>query len=89
VNYTIAYAENADRSLEAVLGPTSVSADDSLGWAIQAGVDYHINERWLLNLDAKYIDIGVDVELNSRGTVRTLDVDINIIVVGVGFGYRF
>ena len=89
VNYTISYAENADRSLEAVLVPTSVSADDALGWAIQAGVDYHINERWLLNLDVKYIDIGVDVELNSRGTMRTLDVDINPIVVGGGFGYRF
>jgi len=89
VNYTITYLENADRSLEAVLGPTTVSADNSLGWAVQAGVDYHINERWFINLDVKYIDIGVDVELNSAGTVRNLDVDINPVVVGVGFGYRF
>ncbi len=32
VNYTIVYAENATRSLEDVLGPTSVKADDSFGW---------------------------------------------------------
>lgn len=89
LNYTITYLENADRSLEAVLGPTTVSADNSLGWAVQAGVDYHINERWFINFDVKYIDIGVDVELNSAGTVRTLDVDINPVVVGIGFGYRF
>lgn len=89
LNYTITYAENADRSLEAVLGPTSVDADNSIGWAIQAGVDYHINERWFINLDVKYIDIGVDVQLNSAGTVRNLDVDINPVVIGVGFGYRF
>jgi outer membrane protein len=89
VNYTIPYFENADRSLEAVLGPTSVSADNSLGWAIQAGVDYHINDNWFVNLDVKYIDLSVDVELNSRGTVRTLDVEINPVIVGIGFGYRF
>lgn len=89
VNYTIAYFENADRSLEAVPGPTSVRADDSVGWAVQAGVDYHINERWFINLDVKYIDIGLDVELNSRGVVRNLEVDINPVVVGIRFGYRF
>lgn len=89
VNYTITYLENADRSLEAVLGPTTVKAGNSLGWAVQAGVDYHINEHWFLNFDVKYIDIGVDVELNSQGTVRTVDVDINPVVVGIGFGYRF
>ncbi len=89
INYTIPYMENADRSLEAVLGPTSVSADNSLGWAIQAGMDYHINDNWFINLDVKYIDIGVDVQLNSRGTIRNLDVDINPVIVGVGFGYRF
>lgn len=89
VNYTIAYLENADRSLEAALGPTSVRADDSVGWAVQAGVDYHINDSWFVNFDVKYIDISLDVELNSQGTVRTLDVDINPVVVGVGIGYRF
>jgi outer membrane protein len=89
LNYTISYLENADRSLEAVLGPTSVKADNSLGWAVQAGIDYHINDRWFVNLDVKYIDIGLDVELNSRGVVRNLDVDINPVVVGIGVGYRF
>ncbi|NKB57670.1 MAG: outer membrane beta-barrel protein [Alphaproteobacteria bacterium] len=89
INYTISYLENADRSLEAVLGPTSVKADNSLGWAVQAGIDYHFAENWFVNFDVKYIDIGMDVELNSGGTVRTLDVDINPVIVGVGIGYRF
>lgn len=89
INYTIAYAENADRSLEAVLGPTSVRADDSVGWAVQAGVDYHINERWFINFDVKYIDIDVDVELNSRGVVRNTEVSIDPVIIGIGFGYRF
>jgi outer membrane protein len=31
LNYTVAYGENASRSLEAALGPTSVKAGDSFG----------------------------------------------------------
>lgn len=89
INYTIAYSENASRSLEAVLGPTSVRAGDSLGWALQAGVDYFFNDRWFVNLDVKYIDISLDVTLNSQGTIRTTEVDINPVVVGIGIGYRF
>ena len=89
INYTLAYAENASRSLEAVLGPTSVNAGDSIGWALQAGVDYDLSDTWFLNLDVKYIDIDLDVTLNSRGTIRTTEVGINPVVVGVGVGYRF
>ena len=89
INYTLAYSENANRSLESVLGPTSVDAGDSIGWALQAGVDYDLNDKWFLNLDVKYIDIDLDVTLNSRGTIRTTEVGINPVIVGVGVGYRF
>lgn len=89
INYTFTYLENAERSLEAALGPTSVSADNSLGWALQAGMDYDISDRWFMNIDVKYIDLGVDIELNSGGVIRTVDVDINPIIFGIGFGYRF
>lgn len=37
INYTIVYAENASKVLEDTLGPTGLSADNSLGWAIQSG----------------------------------------------------
>jgi outer membrane protein len=89
INYTIAYGENASKSLEATLGPTSVRADDSLGWALQVGTDYDLTDRWFLNFDVKYIDMNVGVTLNSRGTVRTTDLGINPVVVGFGIGYRF
>lgn len=89
INYTFNYAENAQRPLENILGPTSISADNSLGWAVQAGFDYAIDERWFINVDVKYIDISVDMTLNSRGTIRHIDQGINPVIIGVGFGYRF
>ena len=89
INYTITYAENAQRSLENILGPTKVTADNSLGWAVQAGFDYELNERWFLNFDVKYITINVDMKLDSGGTIRCIDQGIDPVVIGVGIGYRF
>jgi outer membrane protein len=89
INYTITYAENAQRSLENILGPTKVTADNSLGWAVQAGFDYELNERWFLNFDVKYITINVDMKLDSGGTIRRIDQGIDPVVIGVGIGYRF
>jgi outer membrane protein len=90
LNYTIAYHEKAESSLETALGgQTTVKAGNSFGWALQAGMDYDINDNWFLNLDVKYIDLGVDITLNTGGVVRTVDVEINPIVFGIGVGYRF
>jgi outer membrane protein len=89
INYTVMFAENAERSLENTLGPTDVSADNSVGFAAQIGVDVDINSGWFVNLDVKYIDISTDIKLKSIGTTRTVDVDINPVIVGLGIGYRF
>jgi outer membrane protein W len=37
----------------------------------------------------KYIDISLDVTLDSQGTIRTTEVGIDPVVVGFGIGYRF
>jgi len=90
VNYTISYAENASGSLETALGGgTDVSAGNSWGWAVQAGVDVDIDDRWFVNLDVKYVAISLDTTLTTGGVQRQTDVDINPIIVGVGVGYRF
>jgi outer membrane protein len=90
INYTIMYAEDADSSLETALGgSTDVSLDNSFGWAVQAGVDIELDERWFVNVDVKYVAISSDVTLTTGSTKRTADVDINPIIVGVGIGYRF
>jgi outer membrane protein len=89
VNYTLFYSEKASSSLEGALGSTSVSLDNSFGLAAQAGVDVDINKDWFLNLDLKYINISTTAELNSGGTTRSVDVDINPWVIGIGVGKTF
>ncbi|MEQ8815945.1 MAG: OmpW family outer membrane protein [Thalassobaculum sp.] len=90
INYTITYGENATASLENALGgPTTVDLGNSLGWAVQAGVDIDVAENWFVNVDVKYIDINVDAEFRTGGTTRTADVGIDPVVFGIGVGYRF
>ena len=89
INYTITYGENADSSLENILGTTEIEANNSLGYALQMGVDIDIGNRWHVNVDLKYIDMSFDLELKSGTTTRTVITDVNPIVFGVGFGYRF
>jgi len=82
VNYTHFFDVDAT-------GPTvtDVKLDDSFGVALQAGIDFAINDRWLVNADVKKIWINTDATLNG-GAIEA-DVDINPWVFGLGVGYRF
>lgn len=89
LNYTIFWDEEAQDPLTDAVGPTDVSLSDSFGWALQAGVDIDITERFFLNLDAKYIDMDTDVRLDTTAAGRQgVDVDVNPFVFGVGFGMK-
>jgi outer membrane protein len=81
VNYTKFFNENAGPSI------TSIDSDSSFGPALQLGVDYMLNENWMLNADVKKMWINSDVKING-GAVNA-DVDINPWVFGVGVGYKF
>lgn len=95
VNYTAFLADNATSQLEAAVGgPVKVSTENSWGWALQAGVDYDLNESWFVNLDVKYIDIDTAAKLGvnggvNAGTVLNVDVDVDPWVIGAGIGYQF
>ncbi|MEQ8939163.1 MAG: OmpW family outer membrane protein, partial [Gammaproteobacteria bacterium] len=89
VNYTATLFDDATDQLEAILGPVDVSSSNSWGYALQAGVDYDINESWFFNVDVKYIDINTTAKLGFNGGNLEVDLDINPFVVGAGVGYRF
>jgi len=89
INWTITYGESASGSLKAALGPTQVHMGNSVGFALQAGADYDINDRWFVNFDVKYIDLDVDTKLVSGAVTRRTNLEINPVIVGFGVGYRF
>jgi outer membrane protein len=93
INFTVFYDEEAKTSLNDALGTTRVSADESFGLSAQVGTDIRINDRWFANFDVKLVQIETEAELRSTvddvTTVRTVDIDINPFIFGVGIGVRF
>lgn len=71
-------------------GPvTAIGYDDSWGGALQAGVDYKLDDHWSVNVDVRKVWISSDVTLSAGATVINAAVDINPLIVTVGSGYRF
>jgi len=82
INYTITYGEDAAG------GPiTDFDLDNGFGWAAQIGVDYMLDEHWLINADIKKIWLNLDAKVNN-GAVRA-DIDVDPWIFGIGLGYRF
>jgi outer membrane protein len=89
LNYTLFFNEDQ--------GPVadSIDYDPSFGGALQVGFDYFIdgsNTGWFYNVDIKKIWINTDVTVDfttALGATVNADVDINPLVIGVGFGYKY
>lgn len=84
VNYTI-FTKHSFNS--APLGGAKVSVEDStVGLATQLGADFMIDKNWMINVDAKYIQMESDVKVNGTKIGK---LGLNPVTWGVGVGYRF
>ena len=74
-------------------GPTAddVEYDTTLGFAVQGGFDFMLNDKWFLNLDIKRLFLNTDVTVDATtvlGATVGADVDINPWIFGVGVGVK-
>jgi outer membrane protein len=84
LNYSIFYGESNGT------GFNDLDVDGGLGYAVQAGFDYWLNDNWGINLDAKYVNLDIDVDVNLGATHLDADnVDLDPFIIGVGVSYRF
>jgi len=70
VNYTRFFSERT----QGVLEGDRLDLDASWGLAGHAGVDIQLSEKYALRVDARYIDISTDVQVNGE-KVGKLDID--------------
>ena len=82
LNYTTFFSTDT----EGPLGGSSLSIDDSFGLAAQLGADIELNEKWVINLDLRYISIEADATLDGADLGK---VEINPWVYAISVGRRF
>lgn len=65
---------------------TDLKLASSWGWAVHAGLDFEVSDRWLAGVDLRRIDIDTKARLDGA-SIGTVNVDPT--VYGVYIGYRF
>ncbi len=91
----VAYVLGMDRSLtaqSALAGSQPIRIDrNNFGGVFQAGFDVNLQDKWLVNFDVKKLWVSTDVELNllNTGWKKIDSLDLNPLVVSIGFGKKF
>ena len=82
LNFTLIF----DEETQGALAGTDLSLDNSFGVAAQIGADFAINDKWAVNVEARWIDIDTDAPLDGAalGTVA-----VDPLVFGVSLAYKF
>lgn len=83
INYTIFYGVDEAKNSIA----QDVDYENSVGWALQIGMDYRLDDNWYINADVKRLFLGTDVNINNGGVKA--DVDVDPWIFGMGIGYKF
>ena len=91
VNYSVYWDTESSSQLKAILGNgTDLDISHSVGWAVNAGLDYDISDKVFLTANFWYVDIEAEASLKAT-TLGKLDVDVDVdpFVALIGLGFRF
>ena len=82
LNYTWFFNEQTT----GVLAGTDLRLRNSLGYSLQGGVDYRINEHLFVNAEVRYMNIETNARLNGASLTG---VKINPVAIGLTAGWQF
>jgi len=88
VNYTTFYHARFNQT-GSDAGLSDLSMKHSWGWATQAGVDYNINQNWLLNASVWWMDIDTTARFKAGGEQQSVSTQLNPWVFMFAVGYKF
>lgn len=87
VNFTNFFDSEFTNDLDGAL--TDLSLSNSWGLAAQVGIDYQVNNNWLVNASVWYAKINTDVNFKLAGDAVSIETDIDPWVYMVSVGYTF
>ncbi len=85
VNATIFW----DESTTGGLAGADLELDTSFGPAAMFAVDYHLNDKWMISADFRYMDIDTDAKVSLPGLTIKETVEIDPLAFGLRVGYQF
>ncbi|PKE31109.1 outer membrane protein OmpW [Rahnella sp. AA] len=88
INYTTFFDTNFNQTGRDA-GLSDLSVKDSWGVATQAGLDYNLNDNWLINMSVWWMDIDTEVKFKAGGEQQNINTRIDPWVFMFGVGYRF
>jgi outer membrane protein len=89
LNYTLFFNDDLTPAAVSALGASNLDLDSSFGLAGQLGVDFELKNNWSFNVDVKYIQMDTEATFDSALGPVSVDIDINPIIFGIGFGKTF
>ena len=92
INYFLVLDEELSSGAKSALGASNLNVDDSVGIAFQLGMDYAIDDKWLVNIAVWNIDIETTATFTTglEGSPKAkADIDIDPWVYMIGVGYKF
>lgn len=81
INYTIFYGEDAG-DLD------DIEYKNEFGYAVQAGLDYNLNDKWFLNLDFKKMFLNTEITVNND-SANAVKANLDPLFFGFGVGMKF
>lgn len=88
LNYTTFFGEDLTSEREQQ-GFSGLSLDDSWGLALEAGVDYRLTDKVLVNASVWHVDIDTEATFRLGGASGKVKVDIDPWVYMLALGYKF
>lgn len=88
LNYTI-FFDDSFNSTGKGAGLSDLELSNSIGIAAKVGIDYNINDKWLVNASVMYADINTDVEFKAGADKKKIATDIDPFVYMISLGYVF
>ena len=83
INYTFFYDDNPGDAV-------GISYKDEVGFALNIGFDYVINENNYFNIDIKKYKLSTDTVIDAGPAgIATASVDLDPLAVSIGYGWRF
>ena len=88
LNYTVFFDEQFTNSREEQ-SFNKLRLDESFGIAAQVGMDYALDENWLVNVSVRYININTQAKFDVLDLPAKVSVDVDPWVYSLMLGYKF